>query len=153
MFIGTTATATHTRYASSSTSKANKTIEPQYVTVNRDLPVNAQRESVYANAMFGGKQTNIANPENVLWVALAEKAYAQVAAEGWSRANWSAKDDVNAYASIAFGDNRVAGQQVADNLDAAWVNILVGTPAQAKTTISTLAADFQKGGPAHDLHR
>ncbi len=134
--------------------KANKTMEPQYVTVNRDLPVNAKGEFVYANAMFGGKQTNVTNPTNILWVALAEKAYAQLAEEGWSRANWSAKDDVNAYVSINIGDNRVAGQQIAGNIDAAWVNILVGTPAQAKrTTITTpLSTDFQKGRSAHGLH-
>jgi len=125
--------------------KANKTITPRYVTVNSDLPVNSKGEFVYANAWYGGRQTNLADPENILWVALAEKAYAQLAEEGWSRANWSVKGDVNAYASIAFGDNRVAGRQIAGNIEAVWVSIAAGTSNQATATMNTLATDFQDG--------
>jgi hypothetical protein len=124
---------------------ATRTSTPDYVTVNSYLPVNSKGEFVYANYMFGGHQTNIANPDNVLWVALVEKAYAQLAEEGWSRANWSPLDDANAYASIKLGNNRIAGRQITGNSDAVWVGILDGTAAQASATMNTLAADFQKG--------
>ena len=76
---------------------------------------------------------------------LAEKAYAQLAEEGWSRANWSAKDDVNAYTAIALGDNRIAGSQITGNIDAFWVSLANGTSTHASATIKTLAADFQGG--------
>jgi hypothetical protein len=124
---------------------STKSITPHYVTVNRELPVNAKGEFVYANAWFGGRQTNIDNSQNILWVALAEKAYAQLAEQGWSRANWSPQDDVNAYASIAFGNNRIAGQQITGNISAVWVSLAAGTSSQVTATMNTLAANFQKG--------
>src|SRR5262249_23535029 len=49
-----------------------------YVTVDRYLPVNSNHLFVYANS---GQAAS--NPGNILWVALAEKAYAQVDEEGW----------------------------------------------------------------------
>jgi hypothetical protein len=124
---------------------ATRISTPDYVTVNSYLPVNWKGEFVYANYMFGGKQTNIDSSGNVLWVALAEKAYAQLAEEGWSRANWSPNDNVNAYASIALGNNRIAGRQITGNPHAIWVPILDSTSAQASATMTTLIADFQAG--------
>jgi hypothetical protein len=124
---------------------ATKSSTPDYVTVNSKLPVNSNGEFVYANNMFGGHQTSINDPNNVLWVALVEKAYAQLAEEGWSRANWSPTDDVNAYASIDVGDNRIAGQQITGTSEAKWVGLRDSTTAQASATINTLAADLQQG--------
>ena len=111
--------------------------------VNSKLPAYSDGQFVYANADFGRHSTNIANPHNVLWVALAEKAYAQLAAEGWSRAGWA--PSVNAYNSINIGDNRIAGQQITGSLSAIWVSILDHNSTQANTTITTLATDFQEG--------
>jgi len=122
---------------------STKTSTPDYVTVNSKLPADSACHFVYANHDFGGQSTDIDDPKNVLWVALAEKAYAQLAAEGWSRVGWSASD--NAYSSINLGDNRLAGQQITGSRSAIWVSILDHNSTQANTTITTLAADFQGG--------
>jgi hypothetical protein len=122
---------------------ATNTCTPDFVTVNSKLPANSAGQFVYANADFGGQSTNIGDSKNVLWVALAEKAYAQLAEAGWSRAGWSAS--VNAYSSINVGDNRIAGQQITGSLSAIWVSIRDHDSNQANTTITTLAADFQAG--------
>ena len=55
--------------------------QADYVTVNLDLPETPQGTFAYANY-----QESISNGGNNLWVALAEKAYAELAASGWSRA-------------------------------------------------------------------
>jgi hypothetical protein len=65
-----------------------------YVTVDSYLPANAQGNFYYANS-----GTAVTSSSNVLWVALAEKAYAQLAEEGWSRPGNAA----NAYGAIAEG--------------------------------------------------
>ena len=64
-----------------------------YVTVYRFLPTNSSGNLVYAGA--GANATNTANE---LWVALAEKAYAQLAESGWSRGSAT-----NSYAAIEGG--------------------------------------------------
>jgi len=51
-----------------------------YVTVDRFLPVNADNQFIYANNSSG---LTFDNPNNELWVALAEKAYAQLNESGW----------------------------------------------------------------------
>ncbi len=122
---------------------STNTSTPDYVTVNSKLPAYSAGQFVYANHDFGGQSTNINNPNNVLWVALAEKAYAQLAEGGWSRAGWSAS--VNAYSSINIGDNRIAGQQITGSPSAIWVSILDHNRTEANTTITTLATDFQQG--------
>jgi hypothetical protein len=48
------------------------------------------------------------NPGNVLWVALYEKAYAQLAEEGWSRG----PDQPNAYSAIGGGNPAVVLTQL-----------------------------------------
>ena len=67
---------------------------PTYVTVDRYLPVTSGGTFAYANY-----QASASNPANKLWVALAEKAYAQLAESGWSRPT----STVNAYNSLALG--------------------------------------------------
>lgn len=54
--------------------------KPTYVTVDRYLPATGDNTFAYANA-----GASVRNPSNKLWVALAEKAYAQLAESGWSR--------------------------------------------------------------------
>lgn len=66
-----------------------------YVTVDRYLPTNGSGYFVYANNSSGKKYNDASNE---LWVALAEKAYAQVNEEGWI-----GQDGTNSYAGIAFG--------------------------------------------------
>lgn len=65
-----------------------------YVTVDRYLPTNANGNLIYASP---GSSYN--NSGNELWVALAEKAYAQLGELGWSRPNYT----TNAYSSIEGG--------------------------------------------------
>jgi len=81
------------------------TQEADYVTVNRSLPVDRWGRFVFANM---GETASSSN--TVLWVALAEKAYAQLSAEGWSRAGLARP--VNSYGSINGGFGYQAMQQV-----------------------------------------
>jgi hypothetical protein len=64
-----------------------------YVTVDRYLPTYSSGNAVYAG-WGGGSYTSTSNE---LWVALAEKAYAQLAESGWSRSSTS----TNSYAAIS----------------------------------------------------
>ncbi|MDB9449631.1 pre-peptidase C-terminal domain-containing protein, partial [Dolichospermum circinale] len=73
-----------------------------YVTVDRYLPTHSSGNAVSAGWVVGSY--------NELWVALAEKAYAQLAESGWSRSSTS----TNSYADIEGGwrgavINHVAG--------------------------------------------
>jgi Calpain family cysteine protease/Bacterial pre-peptidase C-terminal domain len=71
----------------------NKTAE--YVTVDRYLPTNSSGSLVYANK--GGSS-------NELWVALAEKAYAQLNEYGWTNPDSSSADyATNSYKGINHG--------------------------------------------------
>jgi hypothetical protein len=65
-----------------------------YVTVDRFLPTDSWGRLVYASA-----GANTTNTSNELWVALAEKAYAQLAESGWSRS----ADSTDSYAAIEGG--------------------------------------------------
>jgi hypothetical protein len=66
-----------------------------YVTVDRYLATNSSGNAVYAG-WGGGSSTSTTNE---LWVALAEKAYAQLAESGWSRSS----NSTNSYADIEGG--------------------------------------------------
>jgi len=74
-----------------------------YVTVDKMLPARSGG-FIYANA-----GESISDPTNVLWVALAEKAYAQMNEEGWL----SQPVAVNAYAGIDGGFPDFATKHVA----------------------------------------
>jgi hypothetical protein len=67
---------------------------PDYVTVDKYLPQRSDGTFAYANL-----GASLGNTNNKLWVALAEKAYAQLAESSWSRgANMP-----NSYNSITIG--------------------------------------------------
>jgi hypothetical protein len=83
--------------------------QADYVTVNREVPTRPDGTYAYANL---GEQVNNAN--NVIWVALAEKAYAQLAGSGWSRGNTA-----SAYSSINLGWEGDVLHQI-DNDDASY---------------------------------
>jgi Ca2+-binding RTX toxin-like protein len=68
---------------------------PVYVTVNRELPVEAGKMKRWF-ADWGN--TVNTDPSNVLWVALAEKAYAQLNESGWI-----GQDGTNSYKGIDGG--------------------------------------------------
>ncbi|MEA5572093.1 C2 family cysteine protease [Calothrix sp. UHCC 0171] len=64
-----------------------------YVTVDRYLPTDSSGNFVYAS-----KGKNYNNSTNELWVALVEKAYAQLNESGWIY-----QDNTNSYSGIAQG--------------------------------------------------
>jgi hypothetical protein len=64
-----------------------------YVTVDKYLPTNSSGSLVYAS-----KGNSYNNPDNELWVALAEKAYAQLNQSGWINQN-----NTNSYSGIGNG--------------------------------------------------
>src|SRR5207244_740076 len=66
---------------------------PAYVTVNRELPESGNY-AIFAG--WGGGMYN--SSSNELWVALAEKAYAQLDESGWI-----GQDGNNAYHGIDYG--------------------------------------------------
>lgn len=68
-----------------------------YVTVDSYLPTDSSSRLIYAS--YGAQATN---SNNELWVALAEKAYAQLNEFGWSRAGFSVSGQ-NSYNAISGG--------------------------------------------------
>jgi hypothetical protein len=66
----------------------------EYVTVDSQLPVDRNGRFVFAN--LGDRADNAGN---VLWVALAEKAYVQMSEAGWLRG----RNAINSYAVISGG--------------------------------------------------
>ena len=68
---------------------------PDFVTVDNFLPTNSSGQLVYASM---GSQYN--SSTNELWVALAEKAYAQINESGWINQN-----NTNSYESLPFAAN------------------------------------------------
>jgi hypothetical protein len=115
---------------------------PDYVTVDRYLPADGNGKYVAANQTL-----SLGNSSNKLWVALAEKAYAQLAESGWSRIdpNTGVEDpakQVNAYDSINFGDPGVALSQTTAFQASVVSNFLRnGHPLTSADIIS----DFQHG--------
>ena len=70
-----------------------------YVTVDRWLPTTSSGKAIYAS-WGGGHYTDTTNE---LWVALAEKAYAQIHESGWLKGPAS-DDHINSYTTINGGN-------------------------------------------------
>ena len=83
-----------------------------YVTVDRDLPTDANGRLVYANM-----GDHYASTSNELWVPLAEKAYAQLAEAGsvgwWGRRMWRTVFADNSYKGIEGGSFEHAIREIA----------------------------------------
>jgi len=103
-----------------------------FVTVDRELPVDQWGRFIFANM---GQFVNQAT--NVLWVALAEKAYAQLAQSGWSRAS-DGMGSANSYHTIISGFGGEAMQQIMGE-----ATQFVYTLNRA--TVASLIADLKAG--------
>ena len=68
-----------------------------YLTVNNDVPASN------GNFVYAGGFQSITNSNNVLWVPLLEKAYAQLCASGWN-----SRPQSDAYASLNTGNASTA---------------------------------------------
>jgi hypothetical protein len=79
-----------------------------FVTVDSQLPVFGGGQFLFANM---GDFAN--NPHNILWVALAEKAYVQINEAGWLRST-SMGGGINSYQAIAGGWFSDAASQIAN---------------------------------------
>jgi hypothetical protein len=92
-----------------------------YVTVNRQLPTFSNGVLAYS-----GMGSRVNDASNTLWIALAEKAYAQ-----WNATGKSGRDGTNTYASIEGGWMGAVNAQVLGynstnhNLDSAGQTALI----------------------------
>jgi calpain family cysteine protease len=112
-----------------------------YVTVNADLPAYSDGQFVYANHDFGGHADKVSDSKNVLWVALAEKAYAQLAAEGWSIGGAS----TGQYAALSSAQtSEIAGEQITGWRNMQWINCK--PTSLTTTTVQQIVANFNDGG-------
>jgi hypothetical protein len=93
-----------------------------YVTVDRLLPTDATGRRAYAG--FGTV------PNTELWVALAEKAYAQLNASGWI-----GQDGTNTYAGIADGYGDLALEQITGQA-AGFTRIIVSSSDQLAAAVA-----------------
>ena len=87
-----------------------------YVTVDSKLPTTAQGIYIYANM-----GQSVSNKNTTLWVALAEKAYAQMNESGWLRANLGDTGH-NSYDAISGGYMTDALKQIT-NRNAGFANV------------------------------
>ncbi|MFO0140301.1 MAG: C2 family cysteine protease, partial [Aphanizomenon sp.] len=110
-----------------------------YVTVDNYLPTNSSGSLIYASS---GQSYN--NSNNELWVALAEKAYAQLAESGWSRPS----NVNNGYGSIEGGWMDYVIKQIT-GLNSTFNSILNMNETQLINLVNSnqiLTAGFVNGG-------
>jgi hypothetical protein len=127
---------------------AHSTWQPDYVTVNLQLPVLQHGgQFAFADWYQGGQPTKVNDAKAVLWPALAEKAYAQLAAEGWSRyygTGGSGNDKTpsdwnqNSYDALANGDD-VALQQITGANLCTYTYLSNATKADETTLVNAVA--------------
>lgn len=117
--------------------------QADYVTVDRYLPTNSSGSATYAS--FGGRYDSTSNE---LWVALAEKAYAQINESGWL-----GRTAGNSYAAIDGGYSDLAMEHLT-GVNAGWrwmqnstVDHLV---AAARNGTQTVLAS-KPGNPGNNL--
>ena len=101
-----------------------RTYVEDYVTVDRFLPV----AKTTGRAVFAEFGRQASDSKNELWVALAEKAYAQWNQSGFAQRG-SGKDGQNDYAALAGGSARVALGQITGS-------------AATRSAMSTTSAQF-----------
>jgi hypothetical protein len=97
-----------------------------YVTVDRDLPSTSYGTAEYAG--FGGQYTSGGNE---LWVAVIEKAYAQINEEGWL-----GHAPVNSYAAIDGGYSDLAISQLT-GAAAGWTWMTNANPNSLIAAVAT----------------
>jgi hypothetical protein len=110
---------------------------PEYVTVDRDLPTDADGRAVYAGF---GRSSGGAGRE--LWAALAEKAYAQLNESGWL-----GRDGTNSYAGLDGGYSDAVLQQVTGRA-AGWTWMSAATAGQLAAAAATGRATVLGSLPA-----
>jgi hypothetical protein len=108
-----------------------------YVTVNLQLP-QSWGDFIFAGGSAGGFQS-ITSASNVLWVALAEKAYAQLAFEGWSRPGYTG----NNYQNLGYGSGKAPLQQILGESTQEYSESQ--STGLSVSDITTLIADIQAG--------
>lgn len=104
--------------------------QKEYVTVDKMLPVNEYGYFVFAN---DSSAKDFTDSSNVLWAALAEKAYAQINESGWIE-----RDGTNSY--NGFGG--------AINADDNYAGINGGTSDTAMRQIAGVHTDVGLIGPS-----
>jgi Ca2+-binding RTX toxin-like protein len=110
-----------------------------FVTVNGELPVEGSGTAEYAGWGFTDTTSVVKNQfnnaGNELWVALAEKAYAQLNESGWI-----GQDGTNSYLGIGIGAASTAYSQITGKSAS---ETAISSPSSSLTT--TLASIFNSG--------
>ncbi len=97
----------------------------KYVTVDSMLPTNSSGQLIYDGA--GASATNT---RNILWVPLAEKAYAQINQDGWLD-----RPAANSYPAIEEGFSDDALEEITGG-NATWTQIAQATSAQLQAAVA-----------------
>lgn len=103
----------------------------EYVTIDSQLPVDRWGRFVFAN--MGASLTSTSN---VLWVALAEKAYVQMNEAAWLRVGMTG-NGINSYQAIAGGWFSAVSMQVANRVST--------TAMVSSSTFDQFATAFNTG--------
>ncbi len=115
----------------------------RWVTVDSQLPTYSGGWFLYANM-----GSHASDASNVLWVALAEKAYVQMNEAGWLRpASWGG--GVNSYEGIEGGMFTDAAKQIANRAGSNFtVSSSIDTSLNNAVTTGKLVGFASKGTPA-----
>ena len=97
----------------------------KYVTVDSMLPTDSSGKLIYNGAGASASSTS-----NVLWAALAEKAYAQINQDGWLD-----RSAANSYSAIAVGYSDDALDEITGG-NATWTQIVRATSAQLQAAVA-----------------
>jgi hypothetical protein len=108
-----------------------------YVSVDGELPVASDGAFAYAGYDQFGQPAAVGGT-NVLWVALAEKAYAQLAEEGWSRADHGSF--ANSYDSINYGWPTTVMSQLTGST--VYSSVVLAGPGATPNAASAVLADM-----------
>ena len=127
---------------------------PEYVTVDRMLPVDAKGKLVFDGSGRAATLSDSPQQRNPIWVELAEKAYAQINESGWlGDGSSGGRDGSNSYygttghdgGGIDSGDANVALAQItgwAGTLQNKWTGSAQDGEAFANAAVATLKAGF-----------